>query len=322
METFFNEELLNCGQKIGEGVYGEVFLFTNPESEKTVLKIMPIEGDKVINGERQKKFEEMMPEIVISRCLSNLREENQENSCSNFVFLNKAHLLIGNYSPQMLKLWDVYHEKKESENDRPDSFPEKQLFLALDYDFSGEDLEKFIFNNAKQAFSIWLQVVHALSVAEELHEFEHRDLHWGNVLVKKTSETSLKYCLRGKEYFIKTHGLIGTIIDYTLSRLKNKDEIFYNDLSLDPDLFTSEGGDYQFEVYRMMQKSNGNNWQDFSPVTNVYWLHYLLLKIMNECYYKNINTKIHKETLKELQTLAHKILTHKSATELVLMLNS
>ncbi|RXG52446.1 Serine/threonine-protein kinase haspin, partial [Armadillidium vulgare] len=70
-------------------------------------------------------------------------------------------------------------------------------------------------------------VVHALSVAEELHEFEHRDLHWGNVL-----------------------GLIGTIIDYTLSRLKNKDEIFYNDLSLDPDLFTSEGGDYQFEVYR------------------------------------------------------------------------
>lgn len=48
-------------------MYGEVFLFTNPESEKTVLKIMPIEGDKVINGERQKKFEEMMPEIVISR---------------------------------------------------------------------------------------------------------------------------------------------------------------------------------------------------------------------------------------------------------------
>ncbi|RXG73791.1 putative serine/threonine-protein kinase haspin-like protein [Armadillidium vulgare] len=82
--------------------------------------------------------------------------------------------------------------------------------------------------------------------------------------------------------------------------------------SLDPDLFTSEGGTISLR----------NNWQDFSPVTNVYWLHYLLLKIMNECYYKNINTKIHKETLKELQTLAHKILTHKSATELVLMLNS
>ncbi|KAB7498409.1 putative serine/threonine-protein kinase haspin-like protein, partial [Armadillidium nasatum] len=160
-----------------------------------------------------------------------------------------------------------------SENDRPDSFPEKQLFLALDYDFAGEDLEKFVFNNAKQAFSIWLQ------------------------------------------------GLIGTIIDYTLSRLKNKDEIFYNDLSRDPDLFITEG-DYQFEVYRMMQKSNGNNWQEFSPVTNVYWIHYILLKIMNECYYKNINTKIHKETLKELGTLAHKILTHKSAVELVLMLNS
>ncbi|KAB7498410.1 Serine/threonine-protein kinase haspin-like protein [Armadillidium nasatum] len=103
-----------CGQKIGEGVFGEVFSITHPESEKTVLKIIPIEGDLPINGERQKTFEEMMPEIVISRCLSNLREDNQENSCSNFVFLNKAHLLIGNYSSQMLKLWDEYDEKKVS----------------------------------------------------------------------------------------------------------------------------------------------------------------------------------------------------------------
>ena len=32
----------------------------------TVLKVMPIEGDFLVNGEPQKKFEEILSEIVIS----------------------------------------------------------------------------------------------------------------------------------------------------------------------------------------------------------------------------------------------------------------
>lgn len=44
-----------------------------------------------------------------------------------------------------------------------------------------------------------------------------------------------------------------TIIDFTLSRMKYDGCFIYNDLSKDPELFTGEG-DYQFEVYRLMQK--------------------------------------------------------------------
>lgn len=51
-------------RKVGEGVYGEVFLSDGPE--KSVLKVIPIEGEVVVNGEPQKKFEEILSEIVIA----------------------------------------------------------------------------------------------------------------------------------------------------------------------------------------------------------------------------------------------------------------
>jgi hypothetical protein len=65
--TKFYRKLKNC-QKIGEGVYGEVFLFKNPDdpSNPSVIKIIPVEGDKIINGDRQKKYEEIVSEIIIA----------------------------------------------------------------------------------------------------------------------------------------------------------------------------------------------------------------------------------------------------------------
>ena len=46
------------------------------------------------------------------------------------------------------------------------------------------------------------------------------------------------------------------IIDFTLSRIEFDEVVVFNDLSLDSDLFVAKG-DYQFEIYRLMQKSNG-----------------------------------------------------------------
>ena len=71
-----------------------------------------------------------------------------------------------------------------------------------------------------------MQVALSLAVAEAALEFEHRDLHWGNVLVKRTKETTLLYTLDGDDIEISTHGVRVAVIDFTLSRLrKGKDSI-------------------------------------------------------------------------------------------------
>lgn len=57
--------LLKC-RKIGEGVYGEVFMYKNSEGKCVVMKIIPIEGEQLVNGEHQKKFEEIISEIIIT----------------------------------------------------------------------------------------------------------------------------------------------------------------------------------------------------------------------------------------------------------------
>lgn len=62
---FFRSYLKHC-RKIGEGVYGEVFLYENGD-EKNVIKIIPIEGEMDVNNERQKKFDEILSEIVIAK---------------------------------------------------------------------------------------------------------------------------------------------------------------------------------------------------------------------------------------------------------------
>jgi serine/threonine-protein kinase haspin len=41
------------------------------------------------------------------------------------------------------------------------------------------------------------QVVFTLAVAEEAVEFEHRDLHWGNVMVRPAESRTVAFRLRG-----------------------------------------------------------------------------------------------------------------------------
>lgn len=77
-------------------------------------------------------------------------------------------------------------------------------------------------------------------------------------------------------------------------------------------------GDYQFEIYRQMKTANKNEWQSFTPYTNVLWLHYILDKMINECYYKNVKTKVHKTNMDQLHKLKQTMLDSESATAFVL----
>ncbi|KAF2358714.1 Protein kinase-like domain [Trinorchestia longiramus] len=315
-ECFSESQLGNC-KKIGEGAYGEVFL-SEIEGEKKVFKFMPIEGDLKINDEVQKTFAEIYSEIIISMKLSGLRDEGREGGCcGSYVHVLRCWCVRGAYTDHLLHLWDAFHAQKESENDRPDVYRSDQLHIVLEFAHAGQDLECFVFTDACQAHALFWQVTIGLAVAEEALEFEHRDLHFGNVLVAATDDLSCVYTLEGEQIILPTQGVRATIIDFTMSRLRCADSgVVYTDLSKEPEIFTGSG-DYQFDIYRLMRDVLQDDWEKFNPRTNVLWLHYLADKLISACYFKTKTTSQHRTYISKLQKLKDSILRYESARHLV-----
>ncbi|XP_057699502.1 uncharacterized protein haspin [Corythoichthys intestinalis] len=300
--------------KIGEGTFGEVFSTKNSSGETIALKVIPLEGSDKVNGEDQKSFGEILHEIIISKELSSLKERHQ-NQTSFFIGLNNLHCVRGCYPPEFLKAWDIFDKKKGSENDRPDFFENDQLFIILEFEFGGVDLENS--NGKLSSFAVAKSILHqvtaALAVAEQQLHFEHRDLHWGNILVKTTKQKTERFLLNGAVHSVESKGVLVRIIDYSLSRLEIDGLTVSCDISNDEELFIGQG-DYQFDIYRNMREENSNNWNNYHPHSNVLWLHYLSSKLLS-MRYRRTAVKGNKDTQKELAGFHDNILQCTSATE-------
>ncbi|XP_061714003.1 uncharacterized protein LOC133522638 [Cydia pomonella] len=339
-ECYPDTALKNC-HKIGEGVYGEVFLWRARDGRARVMKIVPVAGDIKVNGEHQKDFNEIISEIVIAMELSALRTpiaelERQfdegktdidtldlhaiQNATDIFNEVLAVRCVYGSYTSRLLDLWELYDECKGSENDNPAILPSDQQYIVLELANAGQDLESYQFNSAEQAHALFLQVAFGLAVGEEAFQFEHRDLHWGNVLIAPTEQKFATFVLRGRAHRVARRGVAATVIDYSLSRLAlplPAPAALYNDLAHDDGLFDAVG-DYQFEVYRLMRDKLNNDWKNFEPYTNILWLHYTVDKMITALRYKRTNTKIHKHYISKLKAIKNRILSYGSAVEFVL----
>uniref|UniRef100_A0A671X6C2 Serine/threonine-protein kinase haspin n=1 Tax=Sparus aurata TaxID=8175 RepID=A0A671X6C2_SPAAU len=313
-EECINPQRMKQCVKIGEGTFGEVFSTTSASGDTVALKIIPVEGSEKVNGEDQKTFGEILHEIIISKELSSLKEK-QKNQTHGFIGLNDLHCVQGGYPPDFLNAWDAFDQKKGSENDRPDFFQKDQLFIILEFEFGGMDLENSngTLTSLGVAKSILHQVTAALAVAEHELHFEHRDLHWGNVLVKTTKQKKGSFLLNGAAHSLETKGVLVRIIDYSLSRLEIDDLTVSCDISKDEELFMGQG-DYQFDIYRLMRQENGNNWTEYHPHTNVLWLHYLCSKLLS-MKYRGSGGRGAKDTREELTRFYGNVLQYSSATE-------
>ncbi|XP_074486194.1 uncharacterized protein haspin isoform X2 [Sebastes fasciatus] len=312
-ECILPQRMKQC-VKIGEGTFGEVFSTTNSSGDTVALKIIPVEGSEKVNGEDQKTFGEILHEIIISKELSSLKEK-QQNKTHGFIGLNDLHCVQGCYPPEFLNAWDTFDQQKGSENDRPDFFEKDQLFIILEFEFGGVDLENSngTLMSLGVAKGILHQVTAALAVAEQELHFEHRDLHWGNVLVKTTKQKTGSFLLNGAAHSLETKGVLVRIIDYSLSRLEIDDLTVSCDISEDEELFMGQG-DYQFEIYRLMRQENGNNWSNYHPHTNVLWLRYLCSKLLS-MKYRGSGGRGAKGMRKELTRFYDNVLQYSSATE-------
>ncbi|KAH6590072.1 hypothetical protein BASA61_005365 [Batrachochytrium salamandrivorans] len=236
-------------KKIGEASYSDVYsMWMKTESggkDLMAIKVIPVgQGDI---GD-QLSLEAVSLEIQITRAISKTRQTIGEMSGAhpNFVDMVYSSVCSGPYSDELLALWDEYDERKGSENIPPCDYNDTQLYVIMVLRHGGNDLEhSSLITTAARAKSLLLQVSLALAQAEQQMSFEHRDLHWGNVLIDKSPLHTMDYSLPTQSgnviYSVPTAGIKATIIDFSLSRLELDSGVMFLDLEQDPDYFSGSG---------------------------------------------------------------------------------
>ncbi|KAK9321195.1 hypothetical protein V1517DRAFT_327033 [Lipomyces orientalis] len=289
-------------QKLGEASYSEVYSAIHNESAVShVLKVMPF--GKTDGETEQASVCDIANELKISKTLM---------AYDGFVKLIDAHVVQGKYSDILLELWDKFNNAGGSENGRPDIYEEDQYYCIIILNHAGTDLEHFVLKSWREAAAIFWRVARSLSYAEMFVDFEHRDLHWGNIVLDRPDEISDLMADMSLDDGHNAVNLKVTIIDYTLSRAKCHGVLVFTALD-DPAIYTGKG-DYQFDIYRFSRKlftpvedsvlneqvhdeitnkgsrrrSTGHsqstvkhNWAEYCPKTNILWLHYLAERLMN-----------------------------------------
>ncbi|KAJ2852421.1 hypothetical protein IWW36_000308 [Coemansia brasiliensis] len=292
---------------------------------QVALKVIPFGNSSVKSGtgETQTTLRDLYQEIGATLALSRLSERErgklqearmqvkmplkpkERELGANFVKAFRVCICQGPLPDPLLRAWDRWKDEYPDlcENARPDYYPANQLFAVFVLEMGGETLENAAVSTWKEARSIIRQLALSMALAERNNRFEHRDLHWGNIMVTRYhSNLTFLYQLPPTENRLKStlisipsYKVRCTIIDYTLSRLHIDNDacpaatskpasydpannVFYVALK-DEALFQGEG-DIQFDVYRQMRACAKNDWQGFHPQTNVLWLTYVLQKIL------------------------------------------
>ncbi|KAJ1643513.1 hypothetical protein LPJ64_004723 [Coemansia asiatica] len=292
---------------------------------QVALKIIPFgnSGVKSGTGEPQTTLRDLYQEIGATLALSRLSEREraklqearlqlevplspkERELGANFVKAFRICICQGPLPAPLLRAWDRWKLEYPDlcENVRPDYYPPNQLFAVFVLEMGGETLENATVSTWKEARSIIRQLALSMALAERNNRFEHRDLHWGNIMVTRSnSQLTFLYQLPPSEnrskstlLSIPSYKVRCTIIDYTLSRLHIDNDangmvgakpanydpannVFYVTLK-DEALFRGEG-DIQYDVYRQMRVCSKGKWDGFHPKTNVLWLTYVLHKII------------------------------------------
>jgi len=173
--------------------------------------------------------------------------------------LKDVLIISGKYAPAYLQAWDDYGFV---ENPRPDFYEENQMYGVLVTEEGGVCLEFYKFKTVKEIQNILLEISSILSNLELKYSLEHRDLHWGNILVL---DKNVK------------------IIDFALSRLTFNEEIIFKNLNEISWIFDGdEKVDEQFGIYKKMNRLVDEDWSESNTLTTILWMKYLVRKLFDK----------------------------------------
>lgn len=159
--------------------------------------------------------------------------------------------------PSLLQSFVIQEESGATKNDK-----NAQLYLLLILKDRGTPLSAVNLTSWSQALHIFWQCVTILYVAETKFQFEHRNLILDHILVDKKLNV--------------------TLCDLKCSRAQRAPDQPVIFTRLDHPLFFQGGGDYQYEIYKLMRfvLAESSSWETYEPRTNLMWLHYLCVKFI------------------------------------------
>lgn len=296
--------------KIAEGTYGSVFRLSDKSGSHraTIGKLMPLRAKSGVGSKKATN-------TSMADAASEIQLLELMNDVPGFVVFRGAEVLIGSLPKALRAEYAAFQKREMSRNDAEcfsiaeTCFPRHQAWLFIEMDNAGMELDRAFHQTDESGLlqvsksgdrylpvqrtrDIFWGTVEALARGEEMHCFEHRDLHLSNICID----------LHDGDVGLDDYGLVPatiklsvTMIDYTLSRatLPNRSAIFNS--MRDPGIFQGDGAvDLQFDIYRHMRdlvfhrpvssqerrKNATRSWKDYVPITNVLWLYFLLTKLM------------------------------------------
>ncbi|KAK4169481.1 Serine/threonine-protein kinase haspin [Cladorrhinum sp. PSN259] len=294
--------------KIAEASYAEVYRITNSRGT-SIIKCVRLESPIKPQTKAQERSglvdeephspESMLGELKISEWLADI---------PGFVVYKERYIVRGKAPKSLLETHQAFQRReKRKDLDRlqfypsPSRYLDDTEFLVVELGDAGTALEDFPLGNISQVWDIFLHTAIALARADDLIQFEHRDLHEGNLCVRRVHQPTT-FDPSSATHFGYS-GLEITILDYGLSRASfpdRSDESIFYDLESDLSVFTSTHAP-QCKVYRQMRsyiirgdrinclpptKHNKPydtcsttkkpiSWQGHFPYTNVLWLAYI-----------------------------------------------
>lgn len=243
-------------RKINEASYSEVYVQENPKTGKSkIYKIIPF-GNEELN---QSPIQDIIQELRIT---------NLVKSLEGYSDIIEMAVVKGKYPKHLMKVCEEFRHKTGVSRIHPELFSDNQLYCIIVQENSGIDLKRYKLGSWTDAESIFWQTVAALAEAEERYQFEHRDLHWGNILITENimevnsddllhklttvASSELSIADEVRSALLARSTLKVTLIDFTLSRASDTEGgIIYT--RMDHPEFYRGKGDYQFDVYNTMR---------------------------------------------------------------------
>lgn len=302
-------------RKIGEGTYSSVFELKRKDdvcvqkcpNESTVLKVMPLllptQESRNASLRENQRLEGLTSAGDVVKELHTMRGLDP---LPGFLRYRGVALTTGAWPCSFVDSFRKYAQKCPSKSfnaDPEEAYQADQCYAIIEMGHAGIELDEIKRPSDFLIYDVFWQTALHLARAEEVAEFEHRDMHLSNICIhtSKPEADIDKHLVRDMHANPSCLlGLTGTkvaIIDYTYSRVKIHDggDTFINyrecemqNWVINNTQATKFEDQLQFSTYveqaNLLVASTTEpvlEWHRFEPRTNIIWLSYLIQTLLS-----------------------------------------